>query len=188
MLIRIVLSAALIASLASCRAPDGPHEDGETAHLHDDHDHDHDHELGGPVEVTTPPLTRIREFHGHLGPYVILGYRMGLLAREILDSPGYFDLDARIETPLAPPPSCLVDGLQLGSGCTAGKRNLTVVEGAIARATFTTMAGKTVVIALRQDLPEKIRTWIAESGVDAAGRKVLDLPEEEAFSVEASGP
>lgn len=176
MIQKSALSLALTVSIAACRAPEGTTGTRATSHRHG--------ELEGPVEVTTPASTRIREFHGHVGPYVVLGYRMGLAARRVLSSPGYFDLTAHVETPLVPPPSCLIDGLQLGSGCTTGKRNLTVAEGTIARCFFTSKSGGQVTIALRPDLPEKMRAWIAESGTEATGLKVLDLPEEELFSLE----
>ncbi|HEC81191.1 MAG TPA: hypothetical protein ENI42_02025, partial [Thermoplasmatales archaeon] len=29
-------------------------------------------------------LKRIEQFHGHLGPYVVLGYRMGIIANKFL--------------------------------------------------------------------------------------------------------
>ena len=35
------------------------------------------------VEVKTPVLTRIEEFHGHIGPYVVLGYKIGQWIEEI---------------------------------------------------------------------------------------------------------
>lgn len=146
---------------------------------------EHDVSFKGHVEVATPALTRIREFHGHVGPYVVLGYRMGLLAREILESPGYFDLNTRVQSPPSPPASCLVDGLQLGSGCTVGKGNLTVTEGARGRAVFETEAGKTATLSLRPEVPEKIQKWIAEEGVERAGLKLLDHPADELFEVES---
>jgi formylmethanofuran dehydrogenase subunit E len=131
------------------------------------------------VEVKTPALTRIEEFHGHIGPYVVLGYKMGLMARDLLDSPGYFDLKVKVESPLIPPPSCLIDGIQLASGCTTGKRNLTVVEGPIGKATFRTKKGTSVLLSLRDGTPEKVRQWIEEFGVEKSGKRILRAPTEE---------
>ncbi len=74
-------------------------------------------------------LTRIEDFHGHLGPYVILGFRAGQLALRSLGVVGYFDLEARVWSGTKPPLSCFADGVQLGSGCTTGKGNLTVEAG-----------------------------------------------------------
>lgn len=62
-------------------------------------------------------------FHGHLGPYIVLGYRMGKYARETFCSDP-FSMKAEVHCNGVPPQSCLIDGVQLGSGCTMGKRNL----------------------------------------------------------------
>jgi hypothetical protein len=74
-------------------------------------------------------LVRIEDFHGHLGPYVILGFRAGQLALRSLGVVGYFDLEARVWSGMKPPLSCFADGVQLGSGCTTGKGNLVVEAG-----------------------------------------------------------
>ncbi len=62
--------------------------------------------------------------HGHVGPFLVVGIRMGLLALELLEHPGYFGLSAESEAGSTPPVSCLNDGVQIGSGCTTGKGNL----------------------------------------------------------------
>ena len=142
-------------------------------------------EPGGPVKVTTPVPTRIIEFHGHLGPYVVLGYRAGLLGRERLKSPGYFELRARVESPLKPPASCFIDGVQLGSGCTLGKRNIEVRESSLAKmqVTFTNKAGRSVIVGLAKDTPAKLGRWIAEVGLEKAARRALEAPPEQLFAV-----
>jgi len=70
-------------------------------------------------------LKRLADFHGHLGPYVLLGYRMGKIARSYF--PGKFF--ATFFTGTEPPVSCLIDGVQFSSRCTLGKGNLGVKEG-----------------------------------------------------------
>jgi len=67
-------------------------------------------------------------FHGHLGPYLVLGMRMGLLARSFLKPKNQDDLKAVIEVRLAPPVSCVVDGVQVASGCTLGKGTIQLSE------------------------------------------------------------
>jgi formylmethanofuran dehydrogenase subunit E len=68
-------------------------------------------------------LQKAIEFHGHLGPYMVLGLRVGWLARSRLRA-GPFEIRARIGCPAKPPGSCFIDGVQMGSGCTLGKANL----------------------------------------------------------------
>jgi len=70
-------------------------------------------------------LKRLADFHGHLGPYVLLGYRMGLVARKYFPKKFY----ATLFTGTEPPVSCLIDGVQFSSCCTLGKGNLNVKEG-----------------------------------------------------------
>lgn len=91
-------------------------------------------------------------FHGHLGPFLIAGIRMGLFALEILRSPGYFDLQAELETGTDPPLSCLTDGIQIGSGCTLGKGNIRVFEKCRPRVHFSNKAGARVTIELRPEI------------------------------------
>jgi len=62
-------------------------------------------------------------FHGHLGPYIVLGYRMGRYAREYFCDDA-FQMNAVVSCSGTPPQSCILDGVQIGSGCTMGKRNL----------------------------------------------------------------
>lgn len=74
-------------------------------------------------------------FHGHLGPFIIIGYRIGTYVRDTFcDNP--FDLAARIYCSGKPPQSCLADGVQLGSGCTLGKRNIEIIESDTITAEF----------------------------------------------------
>jgi formylmethanofuran dehydrogenase subunit E len=67
-------------------------------------------------------------FHGHLGPYIVLGYRIGRYARQHFCSDP-FNMSACVHCNAVPPQSCLADGVQIGSGCTLGKRNIEIVPG-----------------------------------------------------------
>ncbi len=154
----------------------------------DQTDRHQDPELGEPVSVRTPTWQRLYEFHGHVGPYVTLGFRAGEIAREILESPGYFDLTAEVASPLETPQSCFIDGVQLGSGCTAGKRNLMVREGDRPGVLFQTKSGKSIRIEILPDLPERIRAWIDSDGLEATARKILELPHEKIFNVSSLDP
>ena len=71
------------------------------------------------------------KLHGHAGPYLNLGIRMGLLALERLEAKGYFDLTAEVELEYRTPMSCLIDGLQISTGCTLGKGNIKVKNNPI---------------------------------------------------------
>lgn len=65
-------------------------------------------------------------FHGHKGPFVVLGYRAGIYAVETLRPETEFDLLAEIEIPIKTPYSCILDGIQCSTKCTLGKGNIIV--------------------------------------------------------------
>lgn len=132
--------------------------------------HAHAHESEIPLEDL------LKTFHGHLGPYVVIGYRMGKLALGELDSEGHFGLTAEVHSPLKTPRSCLIDGVQLGSGCTLGKGNIKVEEAPEpAWAVFTSDEGHRVTIRLRPEIPALVTDLVNSEGVEAAGRAFLEM-------------
>ncbi|HDL85406.1 MAG TPA: formylmethanofuran dehydrogenase [Candidatus Acetothermia bacterium] len=120
--------------------------------------------------------------HGHLGPFLVAGIRMGLLALELLNSPGYFGIRVISETGNETPLSCLTDGVQIGSGCTTGKGNLRVNDAGQPRVHFETADGRKVVITLRPEALENFRSGelILES------QRTAMRPLEELFTWELS--
>jgi formylmethanofuran dehydrogenase subunit E len=68
------------------------------------------------------------EFHGHGGLFMAAGLRMGLLALKKLDSEGWFGIRCEARLHWSPPDSCVIDGLQVSTGCTMGKHNISVEE------------------------------------------------------------
>jgi formylmethanofuran dehydrogenase subunit E len=77
-------------------------------------------------------LEALKRFHGHLGPYVLIGYRMGQIGRERFPH----SIWAVVFTGLKRPLSCTIDGIQFSSSCTLGKGNITVREGNAVKAEF----------------------------------------------------
>ncbi len=137
------------------------------------------------ASAATDTATLIRTFHGHLGPYVVLGHRMGRVALESLGAGGHFDVSARVRSVLQPPASCLIDGVQLGSGCTLGKRNIEVeATDGPAFATFTAGDGHVVTVRLKADLPARVKQMVEQMGVEAAGEALLEADVEELFEIE----
>jgi hypothetical protein len=86
-------------------------------------DDDHCHLFNITKDYTAEDLAA---FHGHLGPFIVLGYRMGRYARDHFCSDP-FSMKAAVFCSGTTPESCVADGVQIGSGCTLGKRNIEVV-------------------------------------------------------------
>lgn len=66
----------------------------------------------------------LKAFHGHLGPYVFAGMRMGRYALVKLQADPHFGIEADVYCPAATPQSCAIDGIQFSTGCTLGKMNI----------------------------------------------------------------
>lgn len=113
--------------------------------------------------------------HGHLGPFLVCGIRMGLFALDLLESPGYFGITAASETGYETPLSCLTDGVQIGSGCTTGKGNLRVIDAGRPRVLFETESGRRLTIELRPEMLEEFRNGDLKE--ESARAKVLPLEE-----------
>lgn len=97
-------------------------------------------------------LEELAAFHGHLGPYIVIGYRMGRYIRKhYCEDP--FSLTARIYCSGRTPETCLADGVQLGSGCTIGKGNIDIVRDDIISVEFTTPSGTVTCIPRPYQLP-----------------------------------
>jgi formylmethanofuran dehydrogenase subunit E len=70
-------------------------------------------------------MKHMAQLHGHLGPMVVFGARMGMAGLKAVDAKGYFDVDVTCEGPFTnPPASCFLDGVQISTGATLGKQNL----------------------------------------------------------------
>jgi len=74
-------------------------------------------------------LKEAEKFHGHLGPWLILGVRAGEFALKKLRCKKFFDIEVKVRGASEKPRSCLIDGLQLSTGATYGKGNIKKLKG-----------------------------------------------------------
>ena len=59
------------------------------------------------------------QLHGHLGPWLVAGVRIGAAGIRAVGADGYFDVEITVEGPLAlPPQACFLDGIQVATGAT----------------------------------------------------------------------
>lgn len=128
-------------------------------------------------------LDRMRDFHGHLGPWAMLGYRAGLRAINELGAPTHFGISATVHCPPQPPPSCFADGVQFSTGCTLGKRNIELVPADEVSLTLTVSeGGATITIRPREEVIAEFARWLDELGDEAASLRVLEMSDEELFA------
>lgn len=72
------------------------------------------------------------KLHGHIGPFLIIGVRMGIIAKEVFNiaSKKQSGLRANAQIPIFPPFSCILDGIQSTTTCTVGNGRLTIENSA----------------------------------------------------------
>ena len=110
---------------------------------------------------------------------------MGLLAKRTLKSNGFSDLSATVNTGNKPPLSCVVDGIQVATGCTLGKGNIAVTNLSELSAVFR---------AKRQAIQVKMKTKVFQSlkaelhgnpeKMEETARKISSIPDAKLFSIE----
>ena len=77
-------------------------------------------------EELTSLIKKAADFHGHLGPFLVIGVRMGTLTKKILNVNAGKNNKLRITArlPLLTPFSCIIDGIQATTQCTIGNQKL----------------------------------------------------------------
>lgn len=127
----------------------------------------------------------LAKFHGHLGPFIVLGYRMGRFALRHFDN-NPFALVATVYCSGQPPESCLIDGIQIGSGCTYGKRNIELSVSPHISVMFRHADGRAILLkqepypARRSEFDHEEKELALENFAEA----MYSMHDEELFSVE----
>ncbi len=131
-------------------------------------------------------LKRAVEFHGHLGPYLVLGLLMGELAVKVLECKKHFGIKILVSGATEKPKSCLIDGLQLSTGCTYGKGNIEKIKGRAIQVLFSNLENKkTLVILLNKDLINRLNSLKGHSDSEAFAKKLVGFNSKDLFEIES---
>ena len=135
-------------------------------------------------------VNRAADFHGHLGPFLVIGIRMGLAGlKELGESASKRHLLITASLPLRVPFSCIIDGIQVSTKCTVGNRKLRLRAAKEVRVEFRTDAKEPkVVISLNSYLLKSLRKRlrqmsISDRRVRQLASEVMGRPESELFTV-----
>ena len=121
------------------------------------------------------------KFHGHFGPFLILGLRAGLLGVDYLGK-DYFEMRAKVETVLHPPRSCFIDGIQFASGCTTGKDNLETHVSNDVSVEFVRGERK-ISLVVRNDILKTLDLITSDQQAETIGKEILQKTDEELFLI-----
>ena len=131
--------------------------------------------------ISNDVLEAAVRFHGHLGPFLILGLRAGTVGTDYLGK-DYFKQRARIGTALTPPRSCFIDGIQFASGCTTGKGNLETYVSNDVSVEFVKGEHK-ISLFVRNDVLKMLDQVTSDKHLERMGREILRKSDEELFLI-----
>jgi len=122
-------------------------------------------------------------FHGHLGPFLVIGVRMGLIGlREMKTTRGDPKLQATTILKHAVPFSCTIDGIQVTTQCTIGNGKLKLKNNPrTITAKFQLNRERQVTVTLK---PEKFEELKKSLPKDRQSYKNIQLAREIASSLE----
>ncbi len=134
-------------------------------------------------------VKKAEEFHGHLGPFLTIGVKMGLIGLDSIKPVKDHRLTIAATLPLRVPFSCIIDGLQITTKCTIGNQKLSLNEGQVVRVEFRNMNdGKKAAVSLNQRTFRKLESQIldkslADEQIRRLAWQVATIPDEELFIV-----
>jgi len=129
-------------------------------------------------------------FHGHYGPFLTLGVRMGLVGlRELRAKEGDTQLRVTAMLEYSLPFSCMLDGIQTATKCTVGNKRLLWKESKELGAIFLLdNTGRQVEVKVNQAMVRELSRRLDQKkplseAVRQLASDVASRPEEELFSV-----
>jgi len=134
-------------------------------------------------------LEKAVNFHGHLGPFLVLGIRMGLIGlRELRIERGNPKLRVTVMTKPSVPFSCVIDGIQAATICTVGNRKLKLRNSQKSiLAKFQILQGNNVTVTLnlakQEELKKRLSKLASSQEMERIARNVISMPEKELFKV-----
>ncbi|MEM3507083.1 MAG: formylmethanofuran dehydrogenase subunit E family protein [Candidatus Bathyarchaeia archaeon] len=123
-------------------------------------------------------VKKAEEFHGHLGPFLVLGLKAGLfgLKKLKIDKNKNKELLTTAMLDYSIPFSCIIDGLQISTGCTIGNKRLIVKNSSnFLIEFFNKKDNKRIAILIDQKILNRIRDELKAENKNS--KKVLELAE-----------
>jgi len=144
----------------------------------------------GPKRDLNTLLRMATDLHGHFGPFLTLGVRMGLVGLREL---GADEEDTRLHVTVmleyALPFSCILDGVQTVTKCTVGNKRLAWKESKEIGAIFLIRnSGRQVEVRTRPTVVQELRRRLNErqpldKEVQQLALDIASRPEKELFLV-----
>jgi formylmethanofuran dehydrogenase subunit E len=134
-------------------------------------------------------MYELKQVHGHVGPWNVLGWRMGKAAlRELNAAWGQHELDIICYIPLKTPYSCIADGLVVGTGNSIGRLDIRLGEVMTMADVHVSVRrkdgiGPVLLLKPKVEYLEKIRSQ-PDDQLESLARECGRLSEEKLFTIE----
>ncbi len=137
------------------------------------------------------PMKDAAELHGHLGPFLVIGVRMGKAARQILNSRNNESrgLRATVRVPLLTPFSCILDGIQSATHCTIGNQRLRVKKSRrkITAQFETKGSDKILLISVNPKIVEELQDKMSKGMTsEYLAEAIASIPEHQLFKFDVT--
>lgn len=125
------------------------------------------------------------KLHGHLGPFLVIGVRMGKIAQNILSAREDDKLRAYARIPLLTPFSCILDGIQATTSCTVGNQRLNIENSKEMAVRFELEHDRVISIRVNREAVERLMGKISEGASnEELAWEIARMPEDRLFSIE----
>ena len=136
-------------------------------------------------------LSKAEEFHGHIGPFLVIGVRMGLIGlRELNAQKNDEKLHVTAMLKYSVPLSCVIDGIQVATKCTIGNKKLELKDSSEIAAKFELQDKRQITVAVNPKTFSGLKgRLLAESVPPEETQKLVEIvasmPEEELLITES---
>ncbi|MFQ6073794.1 MAG: FmdE family protein [Candidatus Bathyarchaeia archaeon] len=145
--------------------------------------------MATPRQELEDVMRRAADWHGHFGPFLVLGVRMGLIGmRELGAERGNPKLRVTVTTKPSVPFSCVIDGVQAVTRCTIGNGKLRLRNSPKnVAAKFQILEGSMVTVTFNPAKKEELERLLSRHGgfrdIEKIARSLLYTPERKLFKV-----
>lgn len=135
-------------------------------------------------------IKRAEGFHGHLGPFLVIGVRMGFIGvRELKGKENSEKLRVTAMLRHQVPFSCIVDGIQVATKCTIGNQKLKLIDSPEIAAEFELQEGEKITVTVNPTTFDRLKGRLLSENVSQEETQKLaymiaSMPEEELFIIE----
>lgn len=132
-------------------------------------------------------IKKAEELHGHLGPFLVIGVRIGETAKRMLEVESNEKLRATAKIPMKTPFSCVLDGIQSTTQCTVGNQKLRIENSQreIMVQFKLENSNDILKIGVNQQIIEELKQKFSQGATNQElAWKIVELPENQLFSIE----